>query len=127
MDYRNKLGVFTFDDNTSTTIVELIACTVMGQYLNPKQGEPELTDEQSCYNFIMERCGQVIASVPFELAINDNVRVWTKEQLRAKRIRDFDQRVQDLKQGFEDAGKRIKKAINVVEKFLVGPASLEEN
>ena len=74
MDYRNKLGIFSFDDDLSPTLAELIACTVMGQYLNPKPGEPSLHSEQSCYDFIRERCGNVLSGIGFELQINDNMR-----------------------------------------------------
>lgn len=74
MDYRNKLGVFTFDDDLSPTLAELVACTVMGQYFNPKPGEPNLHSEQSCYDFIRERCGNVLCGIGFDLVIRDEVR-----------------------------------------------------
>lgn len=93
MDYRNALGTFTFDDNVQESHMKLIVQNVTGQYLNPKKGEPELTDEESCYEFIRERCGNVLAGVGFELDINVNQRVWTEEQFRLQKIKDFDARV----------------------------------
>lgn len=75
MDYRNKLGVFTFDDDLSPTLMELVACTVMGQYFNPKPGEPTLTSPQSCYDYIRERCGNVLSAVGFDLYIYE--KYWT--------------------------------------------------
>lgn len=73
MIIRNKLGTFEFDDNVQLSHARLIAATVMGQYYNPKRGEPYLTDEESCYNFIRERCSAVLALIGFELVINENV------------------------------------------------------
>ena len=54
MQYRNKLGTFTFDDRTQLSHMKLVASTVQGQYFNPKRGEPFLTDEASCYDFMRE-------------------------------------------------------------------------
>ena len=118
MNYRNKLGTFTFDDCVQDSHMKLIVQNVTGQYLTPKKGEPELTDEQSCYDFIMERCGNVLAGVGFDLEIHENVRVWTKEQLVAKKIREFDQRVK------EAAEKASMEALNRLldEEDLVRPA-----
>jgi len=137
MNYRNKLGTFTFDDDVQEAHMKLIVQNVTGQYLSPKKGEPDLTDEESCYEFIRERCGNVLAGIGFEIEINQDVRVWTKEQLVAKKIRDFDNKIQKLVQGIttvgdvaEKAGEAIDAVLNLMTPrpsfggWLVGPASL---
>ena len=43
MQYRNKLGTFTFDDRVQLSHMKLVASTVQGQYFNPKRGEPFLS------------------------------------------------------------------------------------
>jgi hypothetical protein len=94
MDYRNKLGIFSFDDDTQESHMKLIVQTITGQYLNKKQGQPTLTDEESCYSYIREGCSNVLAGVGFDLKIHESERVWTPAQLREKKIKDFDARVQ---------------------------------
>lgn len=133
MDYRNALGTFTFDDNVQDSHMKLIVQNVTGQYLNPKKGEPELTDEESCYEFIRERCGNVLAGVGFELDINVNQRVWTAEQLRQKKIKDFDIRMEayaemdakrtkaELDRLLDQEDERVRASFGG---WLVGPASL---
>lgn len=95
MDYRNKLGMFSFEDGAQESSMKLIVQNVTGQYLNPKKGEPDLTDEQSCYDFILG-CGNVLGAVGFDLVINEDVRVYTKTQLVTKKIKDFDAKVQKM-------------------------------
>ena len=90
--------------------MKLIVQNVTGQYLIPKKGEPELTDEESCYEFIRERCGNVLSGIGFDLEINEDVRVWTKEQLVAKKIRDFDAKIQQVRNAFKDAADAISTA-----------------
>jgi hypothetical protein len=121
MNYRNKLGTFTFDDDVQESHMKLIVQNVTGQYLIPKKGEPELTDEESCYAFIRERCGNVLSTVGFELEINEDVRIWTKEQLVAKKIRDFDAKIQQVRNAFKDAAETIK---DVAERFDVPEATV---
>lgn len=133
MDYRNALGTFTFDDNVQDSHMKLIVQNVTGQYLNPKKGEPELTDEESCYEFIRERCGNVLGGIGFELDINVNQRVWTAEQLKAKKIKDFDARMEayaemEAKRAQEDLDRLLDQEDERVRAsfggWLVGPASL---
>ena len=137
MNYRNKLGVFSFDDDVQESHMKLIVQNVTGQYLIPKKGEPELTDEESCYEFIRERCGNVLSGIGFELEINDDVRIWTKEQLVAKKIRDFDVKIQQVRNTFKDAGSSIRETTSKIEDalpllaprpsfggWLVGPAAV---
>jgi hypothetical protein len=73
MIIKNKLGSFEFDDEVSETHATLIAATVMGQWYNPKPGEPKLSDEQSIYAFIRERCGNVLSPIGFDFEFNPNV------------------------------------------------------
>lgn len=133
MDYRNKLGVFMFDDDTSPTLVELVACTVMGQYLNPKPGERPLTDEESCYEFILNDCGNVLSKVGFDLEIRDEIRVYTQTQLRAKQIKEFDARVAaaaqakaeaDFHKLLDEEDEYIQQANEQARHWLVGPAAV---
>lgn len=130
MDYRNALGTFTFDDNVQDSHMKLIVQNVTGQYLNPKKGEPELTDEESCYEFIRERCGNVLAGVGFELDINVNQRVWTEEQLRLQKIKDFDARMEaynqadlarSLNEFLDQEDERVRASFGG---WLVGPAAV---
>lgn len=133
MDYRNALGTFTFDDNVQDSHMKLIVQNVTGQYLNPKKGEPELTDEESCYEFIRERCGNVLDGIGFELDINVNQRVWTEEQLRQQKIKDFDARMEayaemDTKRAQADLDRLLNQEDEHVRAsfggWLIGPASL---
>jgi hypothetical protein len=73
MIIKNKLGSFEFDEEVSETHATLIAATVMGQWYNPKPGEPKLSDEQSIYAFIRERCGNVLSPIGFDFEFNPNV------------------------------------------------------
>lgn len=127
MDYRNKLGVFTFDDDLSPTIAELVACTVMGQYFNPKPGEPDLHSEQSCYDFIRERCGNVLAAVGFDLRINDNVRkvnIMEQMELEIKALqRAREERVARALDKDAWAEQALKMAFPG--SWLVGPAAVQ--
>lgn len=74
MIIRNKLGTFDFDDDIQISHAKLIANTVMGQYFTPKRGTPNLSDEDSCYDFVRDACSAVICGVPFELEINESAR-----------------------------------------------------
>ena len=127
MDYRNKLGIFSFNDDLSETLALLVASTVMGQYLNPKPGEPSLHNEQSCMDFIRERCGNVLSQIGFELQINHDMRkfdrpaemealVKLEQRLRedrvAKILADEDRAVKALKMAFPGS-------------YLVGPAAVK--
>lgn len=135
MDYRNALGTFTFDDNVQDSHMKLIVQNVTGQYLNPKKGEPELTDEESCYEFIRERCGNVLAGIGFELDINFNQRIWTAEQLRQQKIKDFDARMEayakmdtlraeeDLNRLLDQEDERVRASFGG---WLVGPAAVRQ-
>ena len=127
MDYRNKLGIFTFDDDLSPTIAELIACTVMGQYFSPKPGEPDLHSEQSCYDFIRERCGMVLAGVGFELVIRDEVRkidIMAQMEAEIKAIqRARDERIAEVLMGEKRVIEQLKAAFPG--SWLVGPAALK--
>lgn len=127
MDYRNKLGVFTFDDDLSPTLAELVACTVMGQYLNPKPGEPDLHSEQSCYDFIRERCGNVLSGIGFDLVIRDEVRkidVMAQMEAEIKAIqRARDQRVISQMAHEKTTIERLKVAFPG--SYLVGPAAVK--
>src|SRR5688572_5088629 len=136
MNYRNKLWTFTFEDDVQESHMKLIVQNVTGQYLNPKKGEPELTDEESCYEFIRERCGNVLSAIGFELVINEDVRIWTKEQLVAKKIRDFDAKIQQVVTGFKGMAESMREAaekIHLQESvvrpsfggWLVGPAAVK--
>jgi len=136
MNYRNKLGTFTFDDDVQESHMKLIVQNVTGQYLIPKKGEPELTDEESCFEFIRERCGNVLSAIGFELVINEDVRIWTKEQLVAKKIRDFDAKIQQVVTGFKGMAESMREAaekIHLQESvvrpsfggWLVGPAAVK--
>lgn len=73
--------------------MKLIVQNITGQYLNPKPGEPHLTDEESCYEFILNNCGNVLSRVGFDLEIDQDRRVYTEAQLKAKKIKDFDMRM----------------------------------
>ena len=122
MDYRNKLGIFSFDDDLSETLALLVASTVMGQYLNPKPGEPELHSEQSCYDFIRERCGNVLSAVGFELQINHDVR---KRDLDAEIVAIVKAEARE-----REARVKEKVVINQLKtafpgSYLVGPAAVK--
>lgn len=127
MDFRNKLGVFTFDDDLSPTLVQLVAATVMGQYFSPKPGEPDLHNEQSCYDFIRERCGNVLCAVGFELTIRDEVRKTDfNAQMEAEikmlqRVRD-ERIAANILANQERVVNKLKAAFPG--SWLVGPASL---
>jgi hypothetical protein len=136
MIYRNKLGTFSFDDDVQESHMKLIVQNVTGQYLNARPGEPRLTDEESCYEFIRERCGNVLAGVGFDLEIAHDVRVWTKEQLVAKKIRDFDAKIQQVATGLKSVAENMREAaekIHLQESvvrpsfggWLVGPAAVK--
>jgi hypothetical protein len=127
MDYRNKLGIFTFDDDLSPTIAELIACTVMGQYFSPKPGEPSLHSEQSCYDFIRERCGMVLAGVGFDLVIRDEVRERDYEAEIETLIKaDQRRREQRVAEILADEQRQIGALMAAFPgSWLVGPAALK--
>lgn len=123
MIYRNKLGTFTFDDLTQESHMKLIVQNITGQYLNPKKDEPALTDEESCYAFIRDQCGNVLARVGFELEINEDVRVkeivflTAKQQVQAL-IDAYDARLADALRQSREAGRKAFAG------WLVGPAAL---
>ena len=122
MDYRNKLGIFSFDDDLSPTLMTLVASTVMGQYLNPKPGEPDLHSEQSCYDFIRERCGNVLSQIGFELVINHDVR---KRDLEAEiqALIKADQRKREARVKEKVVIDQLKAAFPG--SYLVGPAAVQ--
>ena len=132
MDYRNKLGVFTFDDDTQESHIKLVACTAMGQYLNPKPGTRALSDEESIYEFILNDCGNVLALVGFDIVINEDVRIYTPAQLKDKKIHDFDARIAAAAEAL--AQRHLNELLDQQEKrydanpsfggWLVGPAAL---
>ena len=127
MDYRNKLGMFIFDDDVQESHMKLVVQNVTGQYLNPKKGEPHLTDEESCYAYIRERCGNVLAGVGFELEINEDMRNIDVHALMEQEIRDIAEaaelaRLQKIRD-FED---RLISAIRgtAPKGWLIGPAAV---
>ena len=127
MDYRNKLGIFSFDDDLSETLALLVASTVMGQYLNPKPGEPELHSEQSCYDFIRERCGNVLGAVGFELQINHDVRKRDpKAEIQALIKAEFRLRDDRVKAQMDHVNKTIEQLKAAFPgSYLVGPAAVK--
>ena len=141
MIYRNKLGTFSFDDNVQESHMKLIVQTITGQYLAPKPREPELTDEQSCYDYILSGGGQVLAAVPFDLEINEDVRVYTKAQLKVKKIKDFDEKIEKAATAFKTfrvegkiSNAEIAEKLHIPESvvrpsfggWLVGPAAVKQ-
>jgi hypothetical protein len=138
MDYRNKLGIFSFDDDTQESHMKLIVQTITGQYLNKKQGQPTLTDEESCYSYIREGCSNVLAGVGFDLKIHESERVWTPAQLREKKIKDFDARVQaafdaEVERRREEVQEILDDQLRAIQtmkvafpgSYLVGPAAVK--
>ena len=117
MDYRNKLGMFTFDDDTQESHMKLIVQNITGQYLNPKQGEPNLTDEESCYDFIRDCCGNTLGGIIFSIVINEDVRQYTKSQMANKKIREFDQKV---KESLIPAISNLQKATEIATDIVLG-------
>ena len=107
MQHRNKLGVFSFDDDVQPSHMKLIVSNVMGQYFNPKSGEPRLVDEEDCVNFIKERCGQVLSDVPFDLVINEDVR---KEEIDNSWMESLAPKFEQAAVAFELFAKNIANA-----------------
>lgn len=127
MNYKNKLGVFTFDDDLQESHMKLIVQNVTGQYLNPKKGEPYLTDEESCYAFIRERCGNVLAGVGFELEINEDMRNIDVRALMEQEIQDIAEAAERARlQKIRDFEDRLISAIRkpAIGGWLIGPAAV---
>jgi hypothetical protein len=122
MIVKNKLGSFEFDDEVSETHATLIAATVMGQWFNPKPGEPKLSDEQSIYAFIRERCGNVLSPIGFDFEFNPNV-------IERKQL---DRLVDAIKKTQMEREARIKEQVVINRlkvvfpgSYLVGPAAVK--
>lgn len=67
------LGTFTFSRRTSLAVAKLVRDTVMGQFFNPKPGEPKLKTEVDCQEFIRNHPSHTIANVGFDLEFSENV------------------------------------------------------
>lgn len=127
MNYKNKLGTFVFDDDVLPTHMKLVVQNVTGQYLNPKKGEPELTDEESCYAFIRERCGNVLAGIGFELEINEDMRNIDVVALMEREIQDIAEAAERARlQKIRDFEDRLISAIRqpAIGGWLIGPAAV---
>jgi hypothetical protein len=120
MIIKNKLGSFEFDDEISETHATLIAATVMGQWYNPKPGEPKLSDEQSIYAFFRERCGNVLSSIGFDFEFNPNL-------LERKRLDAFEDIINKIKKTQVAREERVVQQLKAAfpGSWLVGPAAVK--
>lgn len=65
MRYSSAIGNFFFDKNVAPSKAKLIRDTVVGQFLNPKPGAPQITSKASAQEFIRDHPAQVLAVIPF--------------------------------------------------------------
>jgi hypothetical protein len=111
MIIKNKLGSFEFDDEISETHATLIAATVMGQWYNPKPGEPKLSDEQSIY---------ALSSIGFDFEFNPNL-------LERKRLDAFEDIINKIKKTQVAREERVVQQLKAAfpGSWLVGPAAVK--
>lgn len=62
------LGVFIFEGIVKLGHAKLLRDTIMGRYLNPKQGEKQLRTEEDVHKFV-ETLTPQLSSIPFDLSI----------------------------------------------------------
>ena len=67
----SKIGKFTFDEDTSLSIAKLVRDTVTGQWLSPKDREPELYCIEDAYTFIGQHQSDIVNRVQFELELHE--------------------------------------------------------
>ena len=69
LTFTSPIGNFTFDEDTLLVHAQLVRDTVVGQWLDPKQGTPRISTVNQAYAFIANHDSAVLANVGFKLEL----------------------------------------------------------
>lgn len=69
LTFTSPIGNFTFDEDTLLIHAQLVRDTVVGQWLDPKQGTQRIKTVDEAYKFIRDHDSAIIAGVGFKLEL----------------------------------------------------------